>query len=580
MTNGLDPIVLELVHSKITSIVEEMRVVLFHSGYSTVLRESEDGSAGLMDAELRTIAVSKKLPFHFASFSAIADYLARNYPPEKLEEGDVILFNHPFEGNVTHTADTVTLMPIFADGTLVGYTGTLAHKPDLGGLRGLASARDLWEEGLVIPPVKYYARGEINRDIENLVAANSRIPVETMGDLRGQVAACRVGARRMQELCARFGATTVAACCRELMNRVAARLRHALTAMPDGTHEAEGMLDHDGVNLNRPLRARLAVTKRGGDILFDFSGSDEQAEGAVNVVSSMIKNSCYCGLMAMTDSNLPFNHGFVEVVQTRFREGTIVCPRPGAAVSHYTPLAHVACDMVIKALGEFTPERAAASAGGGGSIRIMGTDRKSKNRWILMELLNTAQGATSTSDGVSLIHGPLGAGQFRPGPIEIHETEFPVRITRFDVRADSGGPGEFRGGMGSVRDYQVLEDAIVPVRSLKGSLRSKLPPWGVFGGLPARVGNVFVNGVEVPSGTREVSLKAGDTVQVHTNAGGGYGDPFKRSVESVLGDILDRYVSIEGAAADYGVIIDPKAFAVDIEATSKLRAGRGARQAT
>ncbi len=573
MTNAQDPIVLELVHSKITSIVEEMRVVLFHSGYSTVLRESEDGSAGLLDAELRTIAVSKKLPFHFASFSAISDYLARTHPPEKLEEGDVILFNHPFEGNVTHTADTVTLMPIFVDGVIAGYAGTLAHKPDLGGLRGLASARDLWEEGLVIPPVKYYARGEINRDIESLVAANSRIPVETLGDLRGQVAACRVGARRIQELCGRFGLDTVSACCRELMNRVAARLRAALTEMPDGTHEAEGMLDHDGVDLNRPLRARLAVTKRGSEIVFDFSGSDEQAQGAVNVVSSMIKNSCYCGLMAMTDSNLPFNHGFVEVVRTRFREGTIVCPRPGAAVSHYTPLAHIACDMVIKALGEFMPERGAASAGGGGSIRIIGTDRKSKNSWILMELLNTAQGATSTSDGVSLIHGPLGAGQFRPGPIEIHETEFPIRITRFDVRADSGGPGEFRGGMGSVREYQVLEDAVVPVRSLKGSLRSMLPPWGVFGGLSARIGNVFVNDIEVPSGTREVGLQAGDTVRVHTNAGGGYGNRFKRSVELVLGDVLDGYVSVQGAAQDYGVVIDPKTLKVDSEATKNLREG-------
>src|SRR4029077_13462471 len=181
MSEKIDPIVLELIHSKITSIVEEMRVVLFHSGYSTVLRESEDGSAGLMDAELRTVSVSKKLPFHFASFSAIADHLPRYYPLERLEEGDVILFNHPYEGNVTHTADTVTLMPVFVNGRIVGYTGTSAHKPDLGGLRGLALARDLWEEGLVLPPVKYYSRGTVNQDVENIVAANSRIPGETLG---------------------------------------------------------------------------------------------------------------------------------------------------------------------------------------------------------------------------------------------------------------------------------------------------------------------------------------------------------------------------------------------------------------
>jgi N-methylhydantoinase B len=570
MTTVFDPIVLELIHSKVTSIVEEMRVVLFHSGYSTVLRESEDGSAGLLDAELRTLAVSKKLPFHFASFSAVKDHLPRYFSPEDLAAGDALLFNHPYEGNVTHTSDTVILVPIFFAGQIVGYSGTLAHKPDLGGVHGLTAARDLWEEGLVLPPVKYHSHGVVNRDIERIVGANSRIPLETLGDLRGQVAACNVGARRVQELCSRFGAATVTAATRELMNRVAARLRSALQAMPDGTHQAEGILDHDNVNLSRPLRAHLAVTKSGDTILFDFSGSDAQAQGAVNLVPPMVKNSCYCALMAMTDANLPFNHGFVEVVETRFREGTIVCPRPGAAVSHYTPLAHLVCDMAVKALGEFCPERAAASSGGGGSIRVMGNSASGKS-WVLMELLNTAQGATNGRDGVNLIHGPLGAGQFRPGPIEIHESEFTLRITRFAVTPDSGGAGKYRGGMGSTREYQVLEESIVPVRSLKGSLRSKLPPWGIFGGRSARVGDVFVNGAAVADGVREVSLKPGDIVRVQTNAGGGLGDPFERDPERVLGDVLDGYVTIAAARAEYGVVIDADALTVDLAGTRALR---------
>ena len=176
MSKKLDPIVLELIHSKVASIVGEMRVVLFHSGYSTVLRESEDGSAGLLDSQLRTVGVSKKLPLHFGSFSAIAEHLPKYYRVEELEEGDIILFNHPYAGNVTHPSDTVILMPVFAHGTLVAYTATLAHKADLGGPQGLAAARDLWEEGLVIPPLKYYVRGEVNREVERLVAANSRIP--------------------------------------------------------------------------------------------------------------------------------------------------------------------------------------------------------------------------------------------------------------------------------------------------------------------------------------------------------------------------------------------------------------------
>lgn len=576
MTDGLDPIVLELIHSKVTSIVGEMRVVLFHSGYSTVLRESEDGSAGLLDSELRTVAVSKKLPLHFGSFSAIAEHLPQYYRPEEIQEGDVILFNHPYAGNVTHVSDTVILMPVFVNGELVAYTASLAHKADLGGSQGLTAARDLWEEGLVIPPLKYYVRGQANREVERLIAANSRIPVETLGDLRGQLAACRVGAQRMQELCARFGAHTVAVGCAELMERVAGRLRQTLKALPDGTHEAEGVLDHDLINFDRPLRVHVLVDKRGSEIVFDFSGSDEQARGPVNVVPGLIKNTCYFAVMAMTDANLPFNHGFVEVVRTRFREGTIVCPRPGAPVSHYVPLAYLTSDVVLKALGEFCPEKAVGSAGGGGGVRIVGTSPASGKPWVLMELLDTALGATSSCDGVSLIHGTLGVGQFRPGPIEIHETEFPVRIVRFDIRPDSGGPGKFRGGLACTREYELLEEASVRVRG-KGDMRSKVPPWGVFGGQAARTGCISVNGVEVPETARQARVKPGDIVRVDMNAGGGYGDPLDRDPELVLGDVMDGYVTLDGARDDYGVVINPNSLTIDPKATQRLREQRRAR---
>ena len=575
MMTKLDPIVLELIHSKVSSIIEEMRVVLFHSGYSTVLRESEDGSAGLLDAQLRTVAVSKKLPLHFGSFSAIGEHLPRYYRTDELEEGDIILFNHPYAGNVTHPSDTVVLMPVFAHGTLVAFTGTLAHKADLGGPQASTAARDLWEEGLIIPPTKYYVRGAVNREVERLVAANSRIPVETLGDLRGQVGACRVGAERMQELCGRFGVEIITAGCAELMDRVAGQLRSALKSMPDGAHEADGTLDHDVISFDRSLRVHVSVTKKGSDILFDFSGSDQQARGPVNVVPGLIKNTCYFGLMAMTDASLPFNHGFIDVVKTRFREGTIVCPRPGAPVSYYVPLAYLTADVVLKALGQFIPERAVGSSGGGGGVRIVGTGSKSGKPWVFMELLDTALGASSKQDGVSLIHGTLGVGQFRPGPIEIHETEFPMRIVRFDVRADSGGPGKFRGGLGCTREYQLLEDAAVRVRG-KGEMRSKVPPWGVFGGKPARTGSIAVNGVEVPETAREAVVQPSDIVRVNMNAGGGYGNPLDRDPELVLGDVLDGYVTLHGARDDYGVVIDSNSLTIDTKATRSLREQRRA----
>ncbi len=570
MTAKLDAITLELIHSKVTSIIEEMRIVLFHSGYSTVLRESEDGSAGLLDDRLRTVSVSKKLPLHFGSFAAVADQFGNYYRTEELEPGDVIVFNHPYAGNVTHANDTVVLMPVFAQGRLVAFTATLAHKADLGGPRQAHVPQDIWEEGLVIPPTKLYVRGKIIPEIERFIAANSRIPVETLGDLRGQVAACRVGAVRVQELCDRFGVETIREGCGELMARVADQLQNALRDMPDGRHEAEGFLDHDGIGYERQRRVHVAVTKQDKSILFDFSASDEQARGPVNVTAALIKNTCYFGLMAMTDPSLPFNHGFVDVAQTKFREGTVVCPRHGAPVSYYVPLAYLTADVVLHALGHFNPQRAVGSSGGGGGVRIASTGSTGGKPWVFMELLDTALGASPKQDGVSLIHGTLGVGQFRPGPIEIHETEFPLRVLRFDVRADSGGPGKFRGGLGCTREYQLLADAAVRVRG-KGDMRSKFPPWGVFGGKSARTGFYAVNGQELSETVREAALHPGDVVQVNMNAGGGYGDPFERDPDLVLGDVLDGYVSIRGAREDYGVVIKEGGMAVDMAATTELR---------
>ena len=303
----------------------------------------------------------------------------------------------------------------------------------------------------MIPPTKLYVRGKVNPEIERFIAANSRIPVETLGDLRGQVAACRVGAQRMQELCARFGVDTVRDGCGELMARVAGQLRDALAAMPDGKHEAEGLLDHDGIGYDRPRRIHVAVKKKGRAILFDFSGSDDQARGPVNVTSALIKNTCYFGLMAMTDASLPFNHGFVDVVQTKFKEGTIVCPRPGAPVSYYVPLAYLTADVVLHALGKFNPERAVGSSGGGGGVRITSAGGKSGKPWVFMELLDTALGASSKQDGVSLIHGTSGSVNSVPGPsrftkpnspcVSFVSTSAPIPAVRANFAADLDARG-------------------------------------------------------------------------------------------------------------------------------------------
>jgi N-methylhydantoinase B len=414
-----------------------------------VLRESEDGSAGLLDAGLRTVAVSKKLPLHFGSFSAIAEHLPQYYKMEDLEEGDIIVFNHPYAGNVTHPNDTVILMPVFASGKLVAFTGTLAHKADLGGPRAAIDPRPLGR-GLVIPPTKLYVRG---RSIRKLKDSSPRIAayLSKPGDLRGQVAACQWAPSEcgtLRPLRYRHSEDG----CGELMARVAGQLRDALAAMPDGSkHEAEGLLDHGGISHDRPRRVHVAVEKKGERFSsIQRLGRSGARTGQCHL--GAIKNTCYFGLMAMTDASLPFNHGFVDV-SDKFKRRDDRMSQAWRAGVYYVPLAYLTADVVLHALGKFNPERAVGSSGGGGGVRITSAGGKSGKPWVFMELLDTALGASSEQDGVSLIHGTLGVGQFRPGPIEIHETEFPVRVVRFDVRTDSGGPGKFRGGLGCTREF-------------------------------------------------------------------------------------------------------------------------------
>jgi N-methylhydantoinase B len=573
MTAALDPIVLELINSKVTSIVEEMRVVLFHSGYSTVLRESEDGSAGLLDAGLRTLAVSKKLPFHFASFSAVMDHLPHYFAPEDFEEGDILLFNHPFEGNVTHTSDTVLLMPIFFKGQIVGYSGTLAHKPDLGGVRGLTAARDLWEEGLIIPPVKYHSRGVVNRDIERIIGANSRTPELVLGDIRGQVGSGRLGEQRLLELVRKYGKHKIEACYARLFELSEQRLRGAVAEWKDGRFEAERLVDDDGIELEKPVRIHVVVEKRGDSIHFDFSGSADQTKGPANIRPPLAQAAAAYVLISLVDPHMFICSGSLNAFTITAREGSVINPRFPAPVNTYNPTVHALVDAIFAALSHVVPRRARADGSGSRSIIIGGRSTYTGKGYVQYEILAGGAGARAAKDGNSGITSNQSNAKI--APVEIIESEFPTRLTRFELIRDSGGAGQFRGGLGLRREYINLADARFSIRSMKHTI----PPHGSNGGGTGRTGDIWINpdtdtAKRLPTRYADYPLKEGDVFRLETPGGGGFGDPLTRDPAQVLSDVVQGYVSVEAAERDYGVVVDRAGPAVDQAATVRRRADK------
>ena len=582
MSERLDAITVEVVNQSVAGIVQEMQNALFATGYSTVIRESHDASGAIMTADGRVIAQHTVLPIHLGAFPACVEGLLRRYSLDEMAPGDAFVVNHPYLGGSPHASDMAIITPIFVDGTIFGFAGSMAHKPDIGGLApgsNSGASRELFHDGLMVPPVRFWAAGVLIREVEAIIEANTRTPELVVGDLRGQVGATFLAADRVQRLCARLGRATVLAAAERLFDVTAERIRSVIRSWPDGEYAGEATLHNDGVEDGRPVHARVRVRIEGDRLHADFSESSDQTAGPYNIRPDLVRAVTYYVLKCLAGPDLPSNHGLAMVVDTVFRDGSVLSPRSPAPVNTYIAMALVTTEALFDALANAVPGARIAHSSHGGALVTGPLSHFLPGRGaplVMYEILAGAMGARPNSDGVSATSVHVRNAAITS--IEILETEFPVEVVRFDLAADSGGPGRWRGGLGLVREYRALGRS----RRVARGGRELTPPPGRDGGLPGRSSRVVLNprtDRERPVTARDgnVELEAGDVIRYELGGGGGFGDPLTRPAAEVLADVHEGYVTPGAARADYAVVVvaDGLAWRIDEAATAALRARPG-----
>jgi N-methylhydantoinase B len=576
MTPVIDAIELEITKASLSGIVQEMQNSLFRTGFSTIVRESQDASCALMDHNGDVVAQHVVLPLHIGAFPACCDAVIKTFG-DTIAEGDAFLINHPYHGGSPHAPDIAVITPVFVEDTLFGFCGSIAHKSDIGGpVPGSCSgqAREIFNEGLQIPAVRYETRHVPNGDLERIIAANSRTPDLVLGDIRGQLGADRLGERRLIALVEKHGAAKIRACYDRLFEMARAHVRLAVAAWKDGRFEAERFVDDDGIELERPVRIHVAADKRGDALHFDFSASADQTKGPANIRPPLVQAACAYCLISLIDPHIYVCSGLLQSFSITAREGSVLNPRFPAPVNTYNPTIHALVDAIFAALSHVVPSRARADGSGSRSIILGGRNTHTGRNYVQYEIVAGGAGARAGKDGASGI--TVNQSNARIAPVEIIESEFPTRLLRFDLIPDSGGAGRYRGGLGLRREYLNLEDARFSIRSMK----HVIAPKGCAGGRDGRTGDIVINpdsaaAKHLPTRYADYPLRQGDVFRLDTPGGGGFGDPFERDPERVLADVREGYITAAAAEREYGAVAVETAhdFVIDTAATARKRDG-------
>jgi N-methylhydantoinase B len=548
----MDAITIQVLRNKISSLVDEMHYHFYRSGYSTIIRESRDFSCVILDRDGRLI-VAPPMFFHAPVYRHLIGRILELYGmPGAMAEGDVFVSNHPYEGGLPHVSDMAFVAPVFVDGALVAFAGSIAHKADVGGTVAgstSANATEMYHEGVLVPPVKIYAAGRALPDIERLILANSRQPELVRGDMHAQIAVTQMGAARVKALCARFGAATLMDAFAGILKGAADELKAAFAHLPSGSAAAEGYLDSDGVDIERPVRLAVRVTIADGIAHFDFSDSDPQVKGPVNLRPSMVEACVFYCLIGSLDPNLHFNDGMREAVRLTFAPRTVTNAEPPAPVSNYQMVNLMLVDVILEALGKLNPDRAIAHSGASSALGIVWSKGRPGQTTMQYEIAGSAYGAGIGHDGVTATATHL--SNLHTTPIEILESEFPCRITRFALVPDSGGPGRWRGGLAMQREYELLEAATVVRRFNK----TRFPPQGLVGGRPGTRARFVVRvGSQQELETKasaKIEMAAGERFLLQSAGGGGYGDPRRRDADALARDVAEGYVTPKAVKRDY-----------------------------
>jgi N-methylhydantoinase B len=549
----VDKTTVEVIRGALVYAAEEMGIALKKSAYSPNIKERMDHSCALFDPERRLIAQAEHIPVHLGSMAlAVREGIAAY--KGTLEPGDMILLNDPYLSG-THLPDLTLIAPIHHDGKLVGYAANKAHHTDVGGKAPGSIAGDsteLYQEGLIIPPVKFVKAGTIDPELSWLLRSNVRTPDVQMGDLRAQIAANNTGIRRVIELVAQYGADTLHDAMAEIMDYSERRMRAAIAEMPRGVYEASDYMEDVPGTGQAEIRVKVTV---GDGVTFDYAGTSPQVEAPINAPLGVTIAGIYYTLITVTDPTIPVNDGCFRPITLRIPEGTMTNPRrPAPVAGGNVETSQRNVDALMKAFAQITPSRVPAAGLGTMSNISVGGTRADGTPWTFYETIGGGSGARPNGDGVDGVH--VNMTNTMNTPVESLEAYLPMRFLSYGLRPDTGGPGEYRGGCGIERSWTLT----APKATLSIlAERTKIHPWGLNGGKPGGLGEYKIvkkNGevITLPSKCT-VRIEEGDTLIVHTPGGGGYGDPKTRDPRFVLRDVANGLVSPESSERDYGVKI-------------------------
>lgn len=562
MSTPIDPITVEIFGNNLLAVAEEMGVTLVHTAFSTNIKERKDCSAALFDRSGRMIAQAEHIPMHLGSLLGAVEAILAKYGSQGIAPGDMFITNDPYSGGGTHLPDITVVAPVFVKDQLMAFVANLAHHADIGGKVPGSTSGDntsVFQEGLRIPLVRLGTGGVINEDIVSFLTLNSRTGKERHGDLYAQIAANNVGSRRLEEVVRKYGVARFEHLCDMLLNYSERLMRAGLSQIKDGRYEFTDYMDDDGINLDQPIPISVVIDKQGEEVVFDFSRSSKQVAGPINVpFNGLLATVFYC-LKVIVGGSVPSNHGIYRPVRVSAPEGSILnCVEPAPVGQRIDTCQRVA-DVIFGALADAVPERiVAASNSSVTTATFSGINPRTGRYYVYLETIAGGSGAHSTGDGMSGVQVHM--TNTSNLPIEALESEYPLLVSRYAFRKDSGGAGRYMGGLGLVRTIEALYDGVV----FSGLAdRQKLAPWGLRGGragLPGRYVLVRSDGTEQVLGSKvsNVQLNRGDAIRVETPGAGGYGDPRGRPEQVIREDVLDGKISQEFAEREYGVRVpDP-----------------------
>ncbi len=535
---ALDPITVEVIGASLSSIVEETGEALIRASYSTNIKERRDCSTALFDVAGNTLCQAEHIPIHLGSFIGIVPHILKLHDMKDMQPGDVFVGNDAYAGGGTHLPDIVLAEPIFVDGKLVAWTVNLAHHSDFAD-RGHAH---IYQEGLRIPPIRLYKAGVLNKDVMDLILLNCQVPRERLSDLRAQMAANRVGVQRFQGLCAKYGTETVLAAGAALLDYAERKMRSGIAAMPDGTWRFNDVFDSPEVTENLPLSVEVTIK---GDAMHLHFDAPDQLRAGLNMTYTALLATAYYVVKSVVDPTILPNAGLARPLTITAREGSVLnCVHP-AAVNGRVQTCQRVSDLILGALAQAVPERVTACSNSTCAVATFIGQREDDGAiWVYLETMGGGNGARATKDGLDGVH--VHTTNTSNLPVEALEIEYPLTLLRYELVADSGGVGTYRGGMGLRRMYRADRDCRVRVDVSR--IRSQ--SWGLLGGGSGGFGAIEC-GPGVTFEKDNAVLKAGQWFAIITPGAGGYGQPAAREPKEIARDLAEGVISGKTAREIY-----------------------------